>query len=121
MPKRKCQVSYCHEYVELPERYCKKHKGESDKTYNREIRFNKDNRRYAAFYASSQWKHARIAQLAKQPLCEVCLQAGKVTKATIVHHKTEVREDWERRLDPDNLESICQTCHNQLHKTKQKD
>ncbi|MCO5469186.1 HNH endonuclease [Enterococcus faecium] len=34
----------------------------------------------------------------------------------MVHHKTEVKEDWDKRLDYDTLESICQSCHNKEHK-----
>ena len=40
----------------------------------------------------------------------------KITSGTIVHHKTEVKEDWDKRLDYDTLESICQSCHNKEHK-----
>lgn len=116
MPKTKCAVSICREYVELPNRYCAKHKGNADKTYNREVRYNKDNIKYARFYASSQWRKARRSKLAQQPLCEECLREGKITAATIVHHMTELKDDWNKRLDADNLESICQDCHNKKHK-----
>lgn len=116
MPKIKCAVSICREYVELPNRYCAKHKGNADKTYNREVRYNKDNIRYARFYASSQWKKLRLRKLAEQPLCEECLRQGYVRQATIVHHKEELKDNWDKRLDPDNLESICQECHNKKHK-----
>ncbi|MCZ4359507.1 HNH endonuclease, partial [Enterococcus faecium] len=27
-----------------------------------------------------------------------------------------VKEDWDKRLDYDTLESICQSCHNKEHK-----
>lgn len=118
MPKIKCAVSICREYVELPNRYCAKHKGNADKAYNREVRYNKDNIRYARFYASSQWKKLRLRKLAEQPLCEVCLRNGNITAATIVHHKTEIKNDWTKRLDYASLESICQTCHNKTHKTE---
>ena len=118
MPKRKCSVAWCREYVDLPERYCDKHKGNTDKTYNREVRHNKDNMKYARFYASNQWKKLRRSKLSDQPLCEECLRNGKVTSATIVHHKTEVKENWSKRLDYDTLESICQSCHNKEHKKR---
>ncbi|MDQ8395474.1 HNH endonuclease [Enterococcus faecium] len=65
--------------------------------------------KYARFYASSQWKKLRRSKLADQPLCEECLRNGKITSATIVHHKTEVKEDWDKRLDYDTLESIWRT------------
>lgn len=116
MPLNKCGVSHCREYINLPDRYCDKHRGNADKTYNREVRYNKDNIRYARFYASTGWRRARSYQLMKQPLCEQCLLEGKVKPATIVHHLEEIRTNWDKRLDEENLESICQQHHNKEHK-----
>ena len=104
MPKTKCAVSICREYVELPNRYCEKHKGNADKTYNREVRHNKDNVRYARFYASSQWKKLRRSKLADQPLCEECLRNGKLTSARIVNTKRKEKKDGEKRLSLKKIE-----------------
>ncbi|MCM1532785.1 MAG: HNH endonuclease [Ruminococcus flavefaciens] len=48
-------------------------------------------------------------------LCQVCKRAGRVTPATTVHHIKAVRTDYSKRLDPNNLETICKACHNQEH------
>ncbi|MBS6544000.1 MAG: HNH endonuclease [Veillonella sp.] len=48
-------------------------------------------------------------------MCEVCERNDHTkTLATIVHHVEEIRTPigWEKRLDINNLESICQSCHN---------
>ncbi|MEU3039173.1 HNH endonuclease [Nocardia salmonicida] len=37
-------------------------------------------------------------------------------KDLIVHHKVELKEDWSKRLDMDNLEVVCIGCHNKIHK-----
>lgn len=114
MPKRKCRVASCRTYVELPQQYCDKHKGNSNAMYNKHVRQSPDNQKYDTFYHSSQWKSARIIKLSKQPLCEVCLERHAYSVATLVHHIYEIRTDygWKHRLDQDNLQSICLECHN---------
>jgi len=47
-------------------------------------------------------------------LCQECLRHGRYTPATAVHHKQELLERWDLRLDPDNLESLCDECHNRM-------
>ena len=110
MPKRRCKVAHCREYVDIPEVYCEEHKGTTQRTYNKQVRHSPDNKKYADFYASTQWRNVRARKLSMNPMCEVC----DTSIATIVHHRQEVRTTmgWEHRLDIDNLESICQECHN---------
>lgn len=42
----------------------------------------------------------------------------------MVHHIVELLDDWDKALDMDNLESLCNPCHNKHHgyrgKSKQK-
>lgn len=71
------------------------------------------------FYASKAWKLTRDAYLkSKHHLCERHLPANP-TVASIVHHK--VCLSAENINDPmislcwDNLEALCQECHNQEH------
>lgn len=110
----KCKVGICREYVEQPERYCEKHKGNTATNYNKYVRTNPQNKKYADFYACGEWKRMRQYKLSINPLCEVCMRDNKKTIATIVHHVHEIRTNlgWEKRLDINNLESICQSCHN---------
>ena len=60
-------------------------------------------------------------KLYEQPLCERCLELGKVTPAHSVHHvcvfgscPTE-EERWYWFLNYNNLISVCQECHNEIH------
>ncbi|HAC5626866.1 TPA: HNH endonuclease [Listeria monocytogenes] len=66
------------------------------------------------FYKSRLWQKNRYQQLIREPLCERCKANDIVVQAVIVHHivDTNTLEGWERRLDPENLESICFACHN---------
>lgn len=67
------------------------------------------------FYKSKEWQECREAFLqSKFFLCERC---GGV--ATIAHHKTyltpENINDPNITLSWDNLEAVCQECHNREH------
>jgi 5-methylcytosine-specific restriction endonuclease McrA len=74
-----------------------------------------DQRERAAFYNRNRWKRLRAAHLAANPICESCLEAGKVTEATIVHHVKERLDAPHLAYDQDNLKSICDFHHTQLH------
>lgn len=70
------------------------------------------------FYQSSQWRKCRNAYFQmKHGLCERCSETGK-----IVHHKKYLNEsninDVEITLSFDNLELLCQDCHNKEHNEK---
>lgn len=62
------------------------------------------------FYNSKQWKDVRKAQLQKYPLCAHCFEAHVHTTATCVDHKIAMAVGG-HPVDPDNLESLCQSCH----------
>jgi len=114
-PKKRCNKAGCRELIDYDEKYCPKHKGYGDKEYNRQVRFNKDNEKYAKFYNSSAWKKLRNAYIAAYPLCERCLKDGIIKQADVVHHIIEIRSDWSKRLDWDNLEAVCHEHHNKEH------
>ena len=46
------------------------------------------------------------------PLCVNCMARGIYRKGDLVDHIVELRDDWTKRLDPDNLETMCISCHN---------
>lgn len=69
----------------------------------------------ASFYKSKQWQRTREAFLScRHFICERC---GK--PATIAHHKTyltaENLSDPSISLSFENLEALCQDCHNAEH------
>ena len=79
---------------------------------------------YRNVYNTSLWRNIRSAYLMEHPLCEMCLQDGKTTVATDVHHKTEisngntVEEMQELGFDYSNLMALCEDCHTRLHAEK---
>jgi 5-methylcytosine-specific restriction protein A len=78
------------------------------KQYNQYLRDPATVKRYGA-----AWKKIRAAYIAANPLCEICKRSGKLTPATLVHHKIKLSDggtnDWR------NLMSLCDACHSRLH------
>ena len=73
-----------------------------------------------AFYKTRAWQKCRASYIAKVGgLCERCLARGYFVPGYIVHHKEYI--DPDNITDPsvllsfDNLEYLCQECHNQEH------
>ena len=72
-----------------------------------------------SFYKSKAWRECRQSFLAANPLCMRCLKEGRVKPATIVHHTIyltkETVNDPSISLNFENLEAVCQDCHNKEH------
>ena len=75
------------------------------------------------FYAGPAWRKCRRSFLKAHPLCERCLKRGDVVPAKIAHHKIYITpeniNDPESTLNWDNLQAVCQDCHNIIHGEKQ--
>ena len=70
------------------------------------------------FYKSKAWKKTRKAYyISKYGLCERCGRPGD-----IVHHKIHLNpsniNDPNITLNFDNLELVCQDCHNKEHSAR---
>lgn len=62
---------------------------------------------YRKLYYTNRWRDLRAAQLAREPLCAMCLSQGRTTAATVADHKRPHRGDPTLFFDPDNLQSLC--------------
>lgn len=72
-----------------------------------------------AFYRSTKWRKASALYMASRHyICERCGGVG-----TICHHRKYIRpgniNDESITLNPDNLECLCQECHNREHLAKE--
>ena len=54
-------------------------------------------------------------KLQAQPLCELCLRAGKIEPATLVDHIVALEDGGELLPAIDGLMSMCISCHNMKH------
>jgi 5-methylcytosine-specific restriction enzyme A len=66
-----------------------------------------------AFYNSAAWLNVRRDVLADEPVCRRCNREW----AAHVHHIRPLKECTPaERLDRDNLEPLCQPCHNEAER-----
>ena len=80
----------------------------SDRRYNK-----RRDPKYLRFYNSVDWRTLSAKYMQdKGYRCETCK-----AMATQVHHKKAIQTEqgWELRLDYDNLELLCVSCHNKAH------
>lgn len=76
---------------------------------------------YRRLIHTARWLRLRRDKLSANPLCERCLEEGRVLAATEVHHVVPVEDavnDAEKArlmFDPTNLRSLCHACHLQEH------
>lgn len=86
------------------------------KKYNAKYNSRRDPK-YLTFYRSKEWRITSRAYLqAAGYKCEAGLE-GCQHIAAEVHHKQAIQTDegWDRRLEWDNLEALCTSCHNRRH------
>lgn len=75
-----------------------------------------------SIYNTPQWKNLRALKVQNNPLCEKCLEEGKITPTQEVHHilsfcKRGLTEEevYKRAFDYDNLMSLCKDHHILIH------
>jgi 5-methylcytosine-specific restriction protein A len=105
-PKRPCGRAGCPNLTDGY--YCAEHAKAEVRVYNKHQRDPDSNKRYGR-----SWKKIRAAVLLKNPVCEICKDAGKLTPASTVHHKRKIADGGSN--DYNNLQALCAPCHSKLH------
>lgn len=78
--------------------------------------FNHDN---DDFYQGAKWKRLRARILRRDKyMCQNCRRYGRQREATEVHHIEHLEDNPARAYDPENLISLCHSCHNSMHPEK---
>ena len=74
-------------------------------------------------YNNTEWRKLRDTYIKEHPLCEDCLNEGKVVPAEDVHHIRSPFQNGECNkallLDYNNLMALCKQCHNKRHNPNQ--
>ncbi|WP_130806508.1 HNH endonuclease [Senegalia massiliensis] len=71
------------------------------------------------FYQSIYWRRMREEILKRDNYeCQHCKDKGKYSKGECVHHKEHLKDNPMRGLDPSNLITLCNVCHNKEHPEK---
>lgn len=103
---------YCNTCKPIVEAEREKRRLEWSKESNR--RYNKKrDPKYLRFYNSNDWR--TLSQKRLQDDKYKCVKCGKI--ASEVDHIVPIQtsKGWEHRLDYDNTQSLCVTCHNIKH------
>lgn len=114
----------CGDKIPHKQKYCDKCKPQAEaereqiqkvksKKYNSD-RYKRDleNESYRLFYMSKAWKSKRKEILRRDNFeCVMCKALCKFTPATDVHHILNLKDNYDKRLDNDNLISLCHHCH----------
>ncbi|MBC6310139.1 HNH endonuclease [Listeria sp. FSL L7-1582] len=109
-PKKLCRHPSCRTLIEYDKAYCEQHQGIYNRGYNRARR--QSDARYVSFYNSKAWRELREVALDRDyHLCVRCLANHDVTHAQLVDHIIPTKDNWELRLDLNNLQSLCESCH----------
>ena len=66
---------------------------------------------WAHLYNTAAWKRLRRQQLDAQPLCLMCMRAGKATEANVVDHRIPHKGERDLFFDARNLQSLCKLHH----------
>jgi 5-methylcytosine-specific restriction endonuclease McrA len=76
----------------------------------RAVRGTLNDPKYGEFYESVEWRKLRyLTMLRYKPICMCC--GAHPPTALNVDHIVPVRVDWDRRLDPENLQILCADCN----------
>lgn len=83
-------------------------------------------KKLVSFYKSAAWKNCRDSFFkTRGGLCERCLKKNIIRAGKIVHHRIYLNsknvDDPKISLNFDNLELLCQDCHNKEHHASRSD
>ena len=67
-------------------------------------------------YDSRRWRTASKLFLSREEniLCHYCLMSGRETPATVVHHITPHKGDYDLFWDESNWMGLCKECHDRI-------
>lgn len=68
------------------------------------------------FYTSTAWKNKRQEIIKRDNNeCQICKALYKFVPSDDVHHIVPMTKDFSKRLDNNNLISLCSKCHKDIH------
>lgn len=77
------------------------------------MKIERTDKEYVRFYSTKEWELVRLLALQRDNyLCVRCRAKGIIKLAEMVHHKTPIKVDYNKRANLSNLESLCEACHN---------
>ena len=117
-PLKPCKYPGCANLSD--QSYCEVHRRAVRAENNRRYDENNRDQNMREFYISTEWRKLRQLKLQKNPMCEICFAEGRASEAVIVDHILPAREYPDRRLDIENLQSVCMSCHSRKTRREEK-
>ncbi|UZW13204.1 hypothetical protein OSC52_15310 [Clostridium pasteurianum] len=126
MPKVICKYPGCNELINKGEIYCKEHKIKAVESKRQEYKFYDSNRKDSKewnFYKTPEWEWFRDNMLDMFDHLDLYSYYidQKIRTANTVHHIVEIKEDWDRRLDENNVFPLTEGNHRKIHNLYKKD
>lgn len=111
-----CNRNGCNKLVPQGVGYCAAHtidKTAQNKERHKEYDSHCRNQTAKTFYNSGEWRAARARALARDTGIDIYLYIteGVVVPADMVHHIMELKEDYSKRCDIENLISVSERTH----------
>lgn len=69
--------------------------------------------KYSQWYTLPRWRERRAAQLRKEPLCNFCQQAGRITAGDVADH-VEPHKGDHGKFWYGELQTLCNHCHSSV-------
>lgn len=118
--KKLCGRSGCNLIIDYGQTYCDKHQKEFDerqKQRHSEYKRQREDKREQAFYCSEAWMKTK--DYVKTKYKGLCIWSyhidNKIIFCDVVHHIVELKEDWELKLNEDNLIPLSKSIHQEVH------
>ncbi|ACA46175.1 hypothetical protein FDC22_06095 [Clostridium botulinum] len=126
---RQCKQRWCKNLTRDITGYCEEHihiyeerRAQGNKYYDKHIRHSKD-KKYTKFYHSDEWEDLRKDVLTTYNGVDIYSYyiENKAVTANTAHHIIELKEDWDKRLDKDNIFPLTDANHKKIHSLYRKD
>lgn len=96
---------------------CEAKQVEREAQRNREYKIARQDKDIQAIYNSKTWKiTVRLIANRDKNLCRLCLSEKRISYYNTVHHIVELKEDITKAFIHSNLISLCESCHQKVHK-----
>lgn len=117
---KQCSWHGCTKIINDGVSYCEYHQDKYDKEQKKrfkEYKLRREDDKENSFYNSDSWKRLRASVTAMYFYIDILeyYSTGRIIQGENLHHIIEVKEDWARRLDIDNLIYLSSGNHRRVH------
>ncbi len=101
---------------------CKNKYDSSKKESYKEYKKNRKDNREQKFYSNKEW--ITVRDIVRRKYNNICLYSyyilHEIKYVDYIHHIIELKEDWDKKLDKDNLIPLSDKVHKIVHRTYEK-